>query len=134
MTLQTIIDDSRTELAVPAAELAAAIDAIAACAAACASCSAACLAEDEVADLRDCIASDDVCAEVCRATVAVLTRLTRGSWAVLDAQLAACETATRACAEACRAHAAHHEHCAACAEACDRAHEAARSVRSALPS
>lgn len=131
--LETIIDDSHTDLAVPAATLADAIDTLAACAAACTSCSAACLAEDDPAPLRSCIASDDVCAEVCRATVAVLGRLTSGSWEVLDAQLAACRAAARACAEECREHADHHRHCAACADACDRAVTTVDDLRDALP-
>lgn len=134
MTLTAIIDDSRSELAVDSATLADALEAFTACAVACTACSAACLAEDDPAALRECIALDDVCAQVCAATALVAGRLTSGSWEVLAAQLEACEAATAACARSCREHADHHEHCARCAEACDRAGRAARTLLDALPS
>jgi hypothetical protein len=133
MPLSDLIADAPVELAVDAATLAGAIEDIAACATACTACSAACLAEDEVADLRDCIATDDVCAEVCTATARVLSRLTRGSYAVLRAQLEACVIACQVCAEECRAHADHHEHCAVCLAACERAETAARELLAAVP-
>jgi hypothetical protein len=133
MPLSDLIADAPVELAVDATTLAGAIETIAACATACTACSAACLAEEEVADLRDCIATDDVCAEVCTATARVLARLTRGSYAVLRAQLEACVTACQVCAEECRVHADHHEHCAVCLDACERAEAAAREVLAAVP-
>lgn len=134
VTLADLIDDSRSELAVDPETLAEALHAFAECAAACTACSAACLAEDDPAALRECIALDDVCAQICSATTLVASRLTSGSWEVLAAQLAACETAAEACARSCREHAEHHEHCARCAEACDRAARAARTLLDALPS
>lgn len=133
MTLPTVIADAKVTLATDADTLARCIDAFLACAAACTACSSACLAEDGVAELRDCIATDDVCAAVCTATAQVAARLEKGSWTVLRSQLEACSVATRACAEECRRHAEMHEHCAACATACERAGTAARTLLDALP-
>lgn len=133
MSLTPLIADADADLAVDSQQLAEAIEAFQTCAVACTACASACLAEEEVASLRDCIATDDVCAEVCTATARVLARLTKGSWEVLDAQLAALETATRACAQECAQHADHHEHCRRCQEACERAGEHAARLREALP-
>ena len=56
----------------PSAFLAEALEASAACATICSSCADACLAEESVADLRDCIRTDLDCADVCAATAALL--------------------------------------------------------------
>lgn len=133
MSLEAVIADADAELAVDPATLANAIEAFLACAAACTACSSACLAEPEVADLRDCIATDDVCAAVCIATATVAARLTKGSYAILRAQLESCVVACRACGAECASHAEHHAHCAACAEACDHAAEVASALIERLP-
>lgn len=54
--------------------LARAIDSLVVCSQTCTACADACLAEDSVADLRDCISSDLVCAEICATTASVLAR------------------------------------------------------------
>jgi hypothetical protein len=133
MTLPQLIADADVELAVDGETLARCIDAFLACSAACTACSSACLAEENVAELRDCIATDDVCARICEATAAVAARLHKGSWAVLRAQLEACAEACRACAAECREHAEHHEHCRQCAEACERAEKAAQELLESVP-
>jgi hypothetical protein len=37
------------------------------------------------------------------------------------------------CADECRKHADHHDHCRACAQACERAETAARTLLDAVP-
>jgi hypothetical protein len=134
VTLPDVIADADVTLATDAETLARCIDAFLACAAACTACSAACLAEEGVADLRDCIATDDVCAEVCTATARVAARIAKGSWDVLRAQLEACLVACQRCGADCRQHADMHDHCRACAEACERGETAARTLLDAIPS
>ncbi|TVR26218.1 MAG: four-helix bundle copper-binding protein [Nitriliruptor sp.] len=133
MTLPRIIADADVQLAVDGETLARSIDAFLACAAACTACSSACLAEDDVAQLKDCIATNDVCAAICEATATVAARLHKGSWTALQKQLEACLHASRACADECREHAAQHDHCRGCAEACERAEKAAGMLLEAIP-
>jgi hypothetical protein len=98
--------------------LARAVDAAAACAQACTACADACLSEEMVADLRRCIRTDLDCADICEATARVLSRQMSPDTGILRAQLEACVTACRTCAEECEQHAGMHEHCRVCAEAC----------------
>ncbi len=102
------------------------------CAEACTTCAGACLAEENIADLRNCIRTDLDCADICAATARVLARQTPGELAVVRALLEACAVACRTCAEECDRHADHHDHCRACAEACRRCeaacHEALREL------
>jgi hypothetical protein len=104
--------------------LAEAIDAAAACATICAACADACLAEDPVADLRDCIRTDLDCADVCATTASVLSRRTGSNLGVVKELLTACRTACASCADECESHASMHEHCKICAEACRRCEKA----------
>lgn len=133
MTLPRIIADADVELAVDGETLARCIDAFLACAAASTACSSACLAEEDVAPLKDCIATNDVAAAICEATASVAARLHKGSWEALRAQLEASLVACRASGAQCREHAALHEHCRYCAEACERAEKAADTLLEAIP-
>lgn len=95
-------------------------------------CADACLAEENIADLRNCIRTDLDCADICAATARVMSRHTPGELAVVRALLEACAVACRTCAEECDRHADHHEHCRICAEACRRCeaacHDALREL------
>lgn len=104
--------------------LAEAIDAALACAQTCTACADACLAEDSVADLRDCIRTDLDCADICATTAAVLSRRAGSNIEVVKELLKACRAACIACAEDCESHADRHEHCKLCAEACRRCEKA----------
>jgi hypothetical protein len=84
----------------------------------CTSCADACLAEDSVAQLRQCIRLNLDCADVCTATAALLTRRTGANDRVLRATLELCAFACQTCAEECGRHAEAHEHCRVCAQAC----------------
>ncbi|MEX0759736.1 MAG: four-helix bundle copper-binding protein, partial [Tistlia sp.] len=88
------------------------------CAQACTSCADACLAEESVADLRQCIRSDLDCATICTATGEAASRRTGSNEALLRELLEVCRSACRTCAEECERHAGMHEHCRICAEAC----------------
>lgn len=112
------------------AALVAAIDAALACMQSCSSCADACLAENKVAELRQCIRLNLDCADVCGATARLATRRTGSNTDVLRQALDVCITACRVCGDECERHAAHHEHCRICAQAC---RECARTCEAALP-
>lgn len=109
-------------------DLAAAIDACADAALTCTSCADACLAEEDVAQLRACIGLDNDCADVCAATARVLSRQARYDALLVQRLLEATVRAATSCAEECDRHAAHHRHCAVCAEACRTGAQACRTL------
>lgn len=84
------------------------------CALICTSCADACLAEDM--DMTQCIRTCLDCADICGATARVATRRAGSNEDMLRAQLQACITACRICAEECERH--DHEHCRMCAQMC----------------
>lgn len=102
------------------------------CAQTCTSCADACLAEEMVADLRQCIRLNLDCADVCATAATVATRRTGSNEEVIRRMIEACELACRLCGEECDRHASMHEHCRICAEACKRCQaaceEASRSM------
>lgn len=112
--------------------LARAIDSLAACSQTCTACADACLAEDSVADLRDCIGADLICAEICATTASVLSRNTGFHAEVAGALLHACIEACRSCGDECEEHAHHHDHCRICAEACRECERACSELLASL--
>jgi hypothetical protein len=108
-----------------------AIDEMYACAQTCTSCADACLAEEMVAELRQCIRFNLDCADVCAAAATLANRRTGSDEEVIRKMLDACITACRLCGEECQRHAGRHEHCRICADSC-RSCEAAcqRALRS----
>lgn len=112
------------------AQLVAAVVAAYRCAQACTACADACLAEEGVAELRQCIRLDLDCATLCAAFGEAGTRRTGSNETVLRKLMEACEEACRVCGEECERHAGHHEHCRLCAEAC---RSCAMACRDALP-
>jgi hypothetical protein len=99
-----------------------------ACAQACTSCADACLAEEMVAELRQCIRLNLDCAGVCAATGEVGTRRTGSNEEVIRKMLDACITACRLCGEECERHAKQHEHCRICAKSCRRCEAACQQA------
>lgn len=94
------------------------------CGVACTACADACLAETGGAEkLRKCIRTNLDCAEVCAATMRLVTRQTETPNELLHAQLHACVLACQLCADECALHAEHHEHCRLCAETCRQCQE-----------
>jgi hypothetical protein len=132
MPTTQIIQDADVELGTDAKTLTETIHALYDCAAACTACADACLAEDDPASMRRCITLDNVCADICTATAQALGRIASGSYEVLQAQLEACVVACHECAAECRDHAEMHQHCAACAEVCDRTEQAAKELLEAI--
>ena len=105
-----------------------AIDHAYACAQACTSCADACLAEDMVAQLRQCIRLNLDCADVCAATASLSSRRTGSNEEVIRQMLQACITACTACGRECQQHAARHEHCRICAESCQQCAQACQAA------
>jgi hypothetical protein len=105
-----------------------AVDAAAACAQICTSCADACLAEQMVAELRQCIRLNLDCADVCDAFARLGTRRTGSNEEVIRTLLDACITACRICGDECRKHASEHEHCRVCAESCQACEAACQSA------
>jgi len=99
-------------------EVAAAVDACLDCVQACTSCADADLVEEDVDELRACIALDRNCADVCGVTARILSRPAHWDGYVVHRLLQACVRVCTACAEECQRHAEHHRHCAICAEVC----------------
>lgn len=104
--------------------LAEAIEQALSCAQICRSCADACLAEDMVAELRQCIRLNLDCADICDAAARLAGRRTGANEALAAETLRLCARAASLCAAECERHARRHEHCRICAEAC-RACEAA---------
>lgn len=102
------------------------------CSQACTACSDACLAESDVATLVKCIRTDLDCADMCDATVRVLTRQTAYDLTVIRSVVDACLTTIVACAEECELHAPHHKHCEISAQVCREAEKACRDLLDAL--
>ena len=95
------------------------IEACFGCVGTCTACSDACLSERHVEEFLACIRVNLDCAAICNATGAVVARSKAGaSRQVLESQLTVCIAACRVCEDQCRRHAAMHEHCRVCADAC----------------
>jgi hypothetical protein len=122
-TLQ-VLDASPASLEVGAKELATAIEACLTCVQACTVCADSDLVEEDLGALRTCIALNLVCADICDTTARVLSRPAQWDHPTVHLLLEACVRACRVCEQECARHAAHHRHCAVCAEACRECIEA----------
>lgn len=96
-------------------------------------CADACLAEEMVAQMRQCIRLNLDCADLCIAAGSLASRRTGSNEEALLAALRACSMACTLCGDECERHAHMHEHCGIgaescrrCAQACD---EAIRSIQ-----
>jgi hypothetical protein len=125
-------DAARMLLAIPAhhgvdtAVLAEAIDAVGAAGQASTACADACL--DEYNLHRDCVSVCLTCADVCDATVRLLSRTARWDRTVVTAMVETCARACSACAAQCSTHADTTKHCGVCAESCRRAERAVQQL------
>jgi hypothetical protein len=108
------------------------IDECSACETSCTACADASLAEGDVADMRKCIRLCLDCADVCTATLRVVSRQTDYDANVTRPQLQACVAACRSCGDECERHAEMHEHCRICAEACRRCKQACDQLLAAM--
>ena len=112
--------------------LAAAIEALSDCAQACTACADDCLSEEQVQDLIKCIRLNLDCADVCAATIRVVSRQTEYDANVTRPLLEACIAACRSCGDECSSHAEMHEHCRICAEGCRRCEQACQELLSEM--
>ncbi|MFZ7127855.1 MAG: four-helix bundle copper-binding protein [Desulfobacterales bacterium] len=102
------------------------------CAQACTACADACLGEKEVASLAACIRTNLDCADICTATGAVLSRMTKPSKSLMQSIVQACVTACNHCASECERHAEMHAHCRICAESCRRCEKECQDILAAI--
>lgn len=114
----TLIDTVPGGVPLGSKAVATAIDACLTCLRACTTCANADLAEDDVSEMRVCIARCLDCADVCDASMRLLARPAYSEPAVIQPLLHACARACTSCAEECARHAAHHVHCAICEKTC----------------
>jgi hypothetical protein len=96
-----LLDASPLHVTQDVAELAAAIDACLTSAQACTACADADSVEDDLADLGNCIALTQECADVCTITARVLSRPAHWDHFTVDRLLQACARICRLCAEEC---------------------------------
>ncbi|HEV2981989.1 MAG TPA: four-helix bundle copper-binding protein [Solirubrobacteraceae bacterium] len=111
--------------------LAATIDATSDCAQACIADADADLREDDVKTMITCIRLCLDCADVCTATVGVISRRAAYDQAVTGPLLEACAATCARCGDECERHARTHSHCRVCAEACRRCEQACRDLLAA---
>lgn len=125
-------DATRMLLATPThhgidtAVLAEAIEAVASAGQAATACADACL--DEYNLRRDCVLACLTAADVCEATVRLLSRTARWERTVVHGMVDVCAKALSACASHCEEHADTAKHCGVCAEACRRAERATQQL------
>jgi hypothetical protein len=108
------------------------IEACFGCAQSCTACADACLAEDMVAELRQCIRLNLDCADICGTTGRLLSRQTQTNRDLLMVQVEACLQACRRCGDECQKHAEMHEHCRVCMKACKRCEAACNALIGAM--
>ncbi|HUF17702.1 MAG TPA: four-helix bundle copper-binding protein [Thermoanaerobaculia bacterium] len=108
------------------------VTAAAECSVVCTTCADACLEEASASELRTCIRLNLDCAEICAVTARMISRPGEQDRKVLRAQLEACATACRACAEECSRHGDMMEHCRICAESCRKCADACDAMIRAL--
>jgi len=119
-------------LGVDAGVLAGAIDALGDCAQACTADVAADLGEQNVAEMVRCIRLCLDCADICAATLGVLSRQADYDAMVTRPLLEACAAICQGCGDECERHARMHEHCRVCGEACRRCEQACRELLGAI--
>lgn len=113
----------RADVPPAAGEHAATIVALLECGQACTVCADSCLAEEDVAQLRRCIRACLDGADVCFATMRLVSRQTETAAELLHQQLHTCILACKGGADECEPHRGRHAHCRLCAEACRRCQE-----------
>jgi uncharacterized protein DUF326 len=112
--------------------LAATIDALSDCAQACIADTEADLSEQNLAEMVKCIRLCLNCADVCAATMGVVTRQAEYDANVTRPLLEACIAICKSCGDECARHAPHMPHCRVCEQACRRCEQACRELLGAL--
>jgi hypothetical protein len=112
--------------------LTATIDALSDCAQACVADADADLHEQDLAEMVTCIRLCWDCADICTATMGVVSRQTAYDASITRPLLDACIAVCKSCGDECERHASHHEHCRVCLQACRRCEQACRELHDAL--
>jgi hypothetical protein len=112
--------------------LVAAIDALSDCAQACIADADDDLREENLAEMVTCIRLCWDCADVCTATLGVVSRQTARDTGVTGALLEACVAVCKSCGDECERHAPHYEHCRICEQACRRCEQACQELLGTL--
>ena len=107
--------------------LAAAIDTLSDCAQACIADVDADLSEQNLTEMVTCIRLCLDCADVCTATIGVISRQASYDANVTRPLLQACVAICKSCGDECERH-AHMRHCRVCAEACRLCEQACRGL------
>ena len=132
MTTKRMLQTHPSGAAVDADALAEVIDSCLECVQVCTACADACFGEGNVEMLARCIRLDLDCADVCGATVKVLSRQVAFEPKMAQPMVEACARAVKLCGDECEQHAEHHEHCRVCMESCRRCEEACNWVLQSL--
>ena len=141
-----LLDTYPRNLNVDVGILAATIDALSDCAQACTADTEADLSEPNplrmrhrgapppppVAEMVKCIRLCLHCADICTATVGVVSRQVEYDTNVTKPLLEASASICKSCGDECEQHAAMHDHCRVCAKACRRCEQACRELLAAI--
>jgi hypothetical protein len=127
-----LLDTYLGSLNADAGVLAATIDALSDCAEACIADTEADLNEQDLAEMVTCIRLCLNCADVCAATMGVVTRQAAYDPNVTRPLLEACIAICNSCGDECARHAPHMPHCRVCEQACRRCEQACRELLDAL--
>ena len=127
-----LLDTYQGAVTADASVLAAAIDAFSDCAQACTADADADLGEQNLAEMVKCIRLYLDCADVCTATIALVSRQADYDANVTRPLLEACVAICTSCGDECERHARHYEHCRVCEQACRICERACRELLSAL--
>jgi Domain of Unknown Function (DUF326) len=127
-----LLDTYADSLNADAGVLAAAIDALSDCAQACTADTEADLNEQNLAEMVTCIRLCLNCADVCVATMGVVTRQGVYDPNVTRPLLEACIAICKSCGDECERHAPHMPHCRVCEQACHRCERACQELLGAL--
>jgi len=122
-----ILDTYPRALDVDVGLLAGAIDAMTDCTQACIADTDADLGEQNVTEMVTCIRLCLDCADICTATVAILSRPAEHDLNATRLLVGACAAICQSCGDECERH-AHMLHCRVCAEACRRCDRACRDL------
>ena len=112
--------------------LAANIEALNDCAQACTSDAGDDLNEPSVNEMVRCIGLCMDCADICTATVRIISRQTKDDVKVTERLLEACIGVCKACGDECERHAQMHQHCLVCAQVCRRCERACQELLEAI--
>jgi uncharacterized membrane protein len=129
---EQLLETYEHALDVDAGLLAATIEALGDCAQACTADADANLGERNAAEMVRCIRLCLNCADICAASVAVISRAAAAERGVVEPLLAACAAICKSCGDECARHAKMHAHCRVCEGSCRRGEQACHDLLDAI--